>query len=231
MIEYFQNKLVDTIHFMEILSLKDSVEKDTFFRKLPILAEQLPRQIVLKKVASKLQHSFSWCASWVSHSFFIRQLLPLLASALEFGSAAAPALTALLKMGSWLSTEEFSAKVISLSRCYGWYFPVETILNFYLVVFFLSFCLIYLFLYLKWIWFFSFWVWPLWCLDSTYNSKTICLEWSSYQNWTPATYWSIWRIIVIPNGWWTGMKLMIIIASINDETSLCWWEEKDVSIR
>jgi len=35
---------------MEILSLKDSVEKDTFFRKLPNLAEQLPQQIVLKKV-------------------------------------------------------------------------------------------------------------------------------------------------------------------------------------
>ncbi|EEF41582.1 ATP binding protein, putative [Ricinus communis] len=86
--EYFQNKLVDTIHFMEILTLKDSVEKDTFFRKLPNLAEQLPRQIVLKK------------------------LLPLLASSLEFGSAAAPALTALLKMGSWLSAEEFSAKVL-----------------------------------------------------------------------------------------------------------------------
>lgn len=50
MTEYFQNKLVDTIHFMEILNLKDSVEKDTFFRKLPNLAEQLPRQIVLKKV-------------------------------------------------------------------------------------------------------------------------------------------------------------------------------------
>ncbi|TKY65366.1 inactive serine/threonine-protein kinase scy1 [Spatholobus suberectus] len=86
--EYFQNKLVDTIHFMEILSLKDSVEKDTFFRKLPNLAEQLPRQIVLKK------------------------LVPLLASALEFGSAAASALTALLKMGSWLSTEEFNVKVL-----------------------------------------------------------------------------------------------------------------------
>ncbi|KDP21639.1 hypothetical protein JCGZ_03310 [Jatropha curcas] len=86
--EYFQNKLVDTIHFMEILTLKDSVEKDTFFRKLPNLAEQLPRQIVLKK------------------------LLPLLASALEFGSAAAPALTALLKMGSWLSAEEFNVKVL-----------------------------------------------------------------------------------------------------------------------
>ncbi|KAG5224463.1 inactive serine/threonine-protein kinase [Salix suchowensis] len=86
--EYFQNKLVDTIHFMEILTLKDSVEKDTFFRKLPNLAEQLPRQIALKK------------------------LLPLLASALEFGSAASPALTALLKMGSWLSAEEFSVKVL-----------------------------------------------------------------------------------------------------------------------
>ncbi|XP_075666303.1 uncharacterized protein LOC142636110 isoform X1 [Castanea sativa] len=86
--EYFQNKLVDTIHFMEILNLKDSVEKDTFFRKLPNLAEQLPRPIVLKK------------------------LVPLLASALEFGSAAAPALAALLKMASWLSTEEFSAKVL-----------------------------------------------------------------------------------------------------------------------
>lgn len=35
---------------MEILNLKDSVEKDTFFRKLPNLAEQLPREIVLKKV-------------------------------------------------------------------------------------------------------------------------------------------------------------------------------------
>ncbi|XP_010540261.1 PREDICTED: probable inactive serine/threonine-protein kinase scy1 [Tarenaya hassleriana] len=86
--EYFQNKLVDTIHFMEILNLKDSIEKDTFFRKLPNLAEQLPREIVLKK------------------------LLPLLASALEFGSAAAPALTALLKMGSWLSAEDFSVKVL-----------------------------------------------------------------------------------------------------------------------
>ncbi|KAK7821357.1 udp-glucose 4-epimerase [Quercus suber] len=37
-------------------------------------------------------------------------LVPLLASALEFVSAAAPALAALLKMGSWLSTEEFSSK-------------------------------------------------------------------------------------------------------------------------
>ncbi|KAL6541664.1 hypothetical protein OROGR_011150 [Orobanche gracilis] len=86
--EYFQNKLVETIQFMEILNLKDTVEKDNFFRKLPNLADQLPRQIVQKK------------------------LLPLLASALEFGSATAPALTAMLKMASWLSAEEYGLKVL-----------------------------------------------------------------------------------------------------------------------
>ncbi|KAL1559366.1 putative inactive serine/threonine-protein kinase scy1 isoform X1 [Salvia divinorum] len=86
--EYFQNKLVDTIQFMEILNLMDSVEKDNFFRKLPNLADQLPRSIVQKK------------------------LLPLLASALEFGSATAPALTALLKMGSCLSPEEYGVKIL-----------------------------------------------------------------------------------------------------------------------
>ncbi|KAK8674828.1 hypothetical protein V6N13_032917 [Hibiscus sabdariffa] len=74
--EFFQNKLVDTVHFMEILSLKDSVERDTFFRKLPTLAEQLCCQIVLNKI------------------------FPLLTSALEYGSAAAHALNALLKTGN-----------------------------------------------------------------------------------------------------------------------------------
>lgn len=49
-------------------------------------------------------------------TFWLMQLLPLLASSLEFGSAAAPALTALLKMGSWLSTEDFSVKVVQ--SCY-----------------------------------------------------------------------------------------------------------------
>ena len=51
--------------------------------------------------------------------FLFLQLVPLLASALEFGSAAAPALAALLKMGSWLSTEEFSAKVILFQYLYN----------------------------------------------------------------------------------------------------------------
>lgn len=56
MTEYFQNKLVETIQFMEVLNLKDSVEKDNFFRKLPNLADQLPRQIVQKKVFYDVQN-------------------------------------------------------------------------------------------------------------------------------------------------------------------------------
>lgn len=107
---------------MEILNLKDSVEKDTFFRKLPNLSEQLPREIVLKKVfitilGDKLHPTIVYSASPMDSCsiFWFLQLLPLLASSLEFGSAAAPALTALLKMGSWLSKEEFSAKVALLT--------------------------------------------------------------------------------------------------------------------
>uniref|UniRef100_A0A6N2N2X3 Uncharacterized protein n=1 Tax=Salix viminalis TaxID=40686 RepID=A0A6N2N2X3_SALVM len=65
------------------------IKKDTFFHKLPNVAEQLPCQIVLK-----------------------RQLPPLLACALEFGYGASPGLTAMLKMGSSLSSEEFSVKVL-----------------------------------------------------------------------------------------------------------------------
>lgn len=86
--EFFQNKLVETIQFMDVLNLKDSVEKDSFFRKLINLAEQLPRQIVLAKV------------------------LPMLAASLEFGSAGASALNPLLKMGLWLPAEEFNFKVL-----------------------------------------------------------------------------------------------------------------------
>lgn len=86
--EFFQSKLVETIQFMDVLNLKDSVEKDSFFRKLITVAEQLPRQVVLIKI------------------------VPMLAASLEFGSAGASALNPLLKMGTWLPTEEFNAKVL-----------------------------------------------------------------------------------------------------------------------
>ena len=47
--------------------------------------------------------------------FLFIQLVPLLASALEFGSAAAPALATLLKMGSWLSKERIHCQGHALS--------------------------------------------------------------------------------------------------------------------
>ncbi|GJP35473.1 hypothetical protein CLOM_g19990 [Closterium sp. NIES-68] len=94
--EFFQNKLVETVQFMEVLSLKDSVEKDGFFRRLPALCDQLSRPILLKKI------------------------LPQLSSALEFGSAPAPALTVVLKLGGWLNQEEFNAKVLpTLVKLFG----------------------------------------------------------------------------------------------------------------
>lgn len=112
---------------MEVLNLKDSVEKDVFFRKLPTLAEQLSRPLVTKKVRLLLQFylfQVSVCFTFIQlfhckpreafespfHSCSM-QLLPLLASALEFGSAAAPALIPLLKIGSWLPQDEFNVKV------------------------------------------------------------------------------------------------------------------------
>ena len=58
MTEFFQNKLVETIHFMDVLNLKDSVEKDAFFRKLINLTEQLPREIVLAKVCNSFFCTF-----------------------------------------------------------------------------------------------------------------------------------------------------------------------------
>jgi hypothetical protein len=58
------------------------------------------------------------------------QLLPVLASALEFGSAAAPALTVLLKMGSWLPTDQFSTKVFF----FLWHSSRSAMVNTHLII-------------------------------------------------------------------------------------------------
>ncbi|GBG89859.1 hypothetical protein CBR_g49707 [Chara braunii] len=85
---FFQNKLVETIQFLEVLNLKDGVDKDSFFRKLPTVVETLPQGIAVRKI------------------------LPMIASALEFGSATSVGLNSLLKIGSFLSPEDFKVKVI-----------------------------------------------------------------------------------------------------------------------
>ena len=47
-----KTKLVDTIAFLESLAVKDSNEKDLFFKRLPATLPSLPLPVVQKKVSS-----------------------------------------------------------------------------------------------------------------------------------------------------------------------------------
>ncbi|EIE25277.1 ARM repeat-containing protein, partial [Coccomyxa subellipsoidea C-169] len=91
-----RTKLVDTISFMESLAVKDSNEKDSFFKRLPTVLPTLPLPVVQRKV------------------------LPMLAGALEFGGAPAVALGALLQIGKTLSEDQFAAQVVpALSKLFA----------------------------------------------------------------------------------------------------------------
>ena len=78
---------MDTLTFLEKLSLKDGADKDLFFRRLNATLDQLPLAVVQRKV------------------------LPLIASGLEFGSAPGGALTCLLHCGRGLSPDQFKSRV------------------------------------------------------------------------------------------------------------------------
>ena len=69
-----KNKLVDTIAFLENLAVKDSAEKDLFFKRLPGAIPGLPLPVLRRK------------------------LLPMLAQALTFGGAPAVALGSILQV-------------------------------------------------------------------------------------------------------------------------------------
>jgi len=86
--EYFQNKLVDTIGFLEHLALKDSEEKDAFFKRLAPIISKMCTPIAVHK------------------------MLPLLANALEYGSAPAIALTPYLQIAKTLRDDEVVSKVV-----------------------------------------------------------------------------------------------------------------------
>jgi len=92
-IELLQNGLFEdayvSLHlFLEMLNVKDSVEKDRFFTKL---AERVP---AMPKPA----------AQW--------KVLPALTNSLEYGGASAKALEPLLRIASVLSEEEMQAQVV-----------------------------------------------------------------------------------------------------------------------
>ena len=83
---------VDTLTFLEKLTLKDSSDKDLFFRRLNSTLDGLPKALVERKV------------------------LPLIASGLEFGSAPGTALLSLLHAARGLPKPLFAARVIPASR-------------------------------------------------------------------------------------------------------------------
>ena len=83
----FANKLVETIAFLDTLTLKDSIEKEQFFRNLPRVLETLAKAPVERKI------------------------LPQIAEALEFGSAPALAVAPMLHAARDLPDADFAKKV------------------------------------------------------------------------------------------------------------------------
>ena len=83
----FSNKLVETITFLDNLTLKDSIEKEQFFRHLPRVMESLAKAPVQRKI------------------------LPQIGEALVFGSAPALAVSPMLHAAEGLSDDDFAAKV------------------------------------------------------------------------------------------------------------------------
>lgn len=69
-------------------TVRDSAEKDAFFKRLPSLLPAVPAPVATRKI------------------------LPLLARALEFGGAPAVALSSLLLIGRPLPAEEFAKRVL-----------------------------------------------------------------------------------------------------------------------
>eukprot|EP01114_Cavostelium_apophysatum_P021254 TRINITY_DN7366_c0_g1_i1.p1 TRINITY_DN7366_c0_g1~~TRINITY_DN7366_c0_g1_i1.p1 ORF type:complete len:732 (-),score=205.55 TRINITY_DN7366_c0_g1_i1:36-2231(-) len=84
---YFGNSYVETCLFLEQITLKDSVEKERFFKKLPKLIDDFPIS----------------CCKY--------KILPHLVNALDFGSANSTVISPLLKIGTHLSPEEYSQTV------------------------------------------------------------------------------------------------------------------------
>eukprot|EP00232_Nephroselmis_pyriformis_P021277 CAMPEP_0182856568 /NCGR_PEP_ID=MMETSP0034_2-20130328/2514_1 /TAXON_ID=156128 /ORGANISM="Nephroselmis pyriformis, Strain CCMP717" /LENGTH=603 /DNA_ID=CAMNT_0024987663 /DNA_START=93 /DNA_END=1900 /DNA_ORIENTATION=- len=76
---FLKNKLVDTLDFLDNLAVKDTVEKETFFRKLhhhtlPKLPQATNRYTILPRIAHALQHAQAPAAALSSVMFIGRHL-------------------------------------------------------------------------------------------------------------------------------------------------------------
>jgi len=83
-----KNNLIMMVTFLQNLAVKDGMEKDAFFQRLNTTITDVPEVIAQKKI------------------------LPLLASALEYGGAPPTALTSLMKLSKTMSHEDKEAMIV-----------------------------------------------------------------------------------------------------------------------
>ncbi|EGC35135.1 hypothetical protein DICPUDRAFT_55347 [Dictyostelium purpureum] len=86
--QYFQNVFVETCVFLENITLKDTFEKEQFFKKIDQYIEKIPKNICKFKI------------------------LPHLVTAFDLGPVNPKLLGTLLKIGSSLSTDEYNNKIV-----------------------------------------------------------------------------------------------------------------------
>ncbi len=48
--KFLHNRLVDVVNFMENIAVKDGIEKDSFFKKLPSILPSIPPAVAIRKV-------------------------------------------------------------------------------------------------------------------------------------------------------------------------------------
>ncbi|KAI6189626.1 hypothetical protein M3Y97_00029000 [Aphelenchoides bicaudatus] len=85
---FFKNKFVDTLLFLEEFQLKDSSEKQTFFKNLQSNLELFPDEIAKFKILPKLIHTY------------------------EYGDAGSHVLIPMFKLGRLLDEDEYQHRIV-----------------------------------------------------------------------------------------------------------------------
>ena len=85
---YFKNDIIDVMQFLEELQIKDDHEKSRFFTNLPAKLEQIPQDICVHKI------------------------LPECIKAFDYSNAGALILAPVFKIGKYLNTEDYQAKIV-----------------------------------------------------------------------------------------------------------------------
>lgn len=85
---FLNNNLLYIVNFLENLAVKDGIDKDMFFKKMPNLLKEVPKAVSEQKI------------------------LPLLSKAVEFDGAPAAALSCILQIGQNMSEESYKDKIL-----------------------------------------------------------------------------------------------------------------------